>query len=75
MTPAQLPDLTEKSSAIRVAIVCGPATTVLANSLEALLAEAKGFTFSRFEYCAESGLKPDTAGFGDSDVVVATLEV
>ncbi len=41
MTSPQLPNLTEDSSAIRVAIVCGPETTVLADSLEALLAEAK----------------------------------
>jgi hypothetical protein len=39
-----------------------------------LLAEAKGFTFSRFEYRAESGLKPHAAGVGDPDVVVATLD-
>jgi two-component system, NtrC family, response regulator GlrR len=58
---------------IRVAIVSGPETTVLADSLEALLSEAKGFTFSRFEYHSESGVKPDAAGFGNPDVVVATL--
>jgi two-component system, NtrC family, response regulator GlrR len=73
MTPAQLSNLKEASSAIRVAIVCGPETTVLANSLEALLAEAKRFTFSRFEYHSESGVKPDAAAFGNPDVVVATL--
>src|SRR6266481_2185032 len=74
MDPAQLPNLKEASPAIRVAIVRGPGTTVLADSLEALLAEAKGFTFSRFEYCAESGLKPHAAGFGNPDVVVAALD-
>src|SRR6266481_193433 len=73
MDPAQLPNLKEASPAIRVAIVRGPETTVLADSLEALLAEAKGFTFSRFEYRFESGLKPNAAGVGDTDVVVATL--
>jgi DNA-binding NarL/FixJ family response regulator len=57
-----------------VAIVRGPGTTVLADSLEALLAEAKEFTFSRFAYDAESGFKPDAAGFGDPDVVVAALD-
>ena len=60
--------------AIQVAIICTPETTVLADSLETLLAEAKGFTFSRFEYRAESGLKPHTAGFGNPDVVVAALD-
>jgi two-component system, NtrC family, response regulator GlrR len=74
MTPAQLPNLTDESPAIRVAIVCGPETSVLADSLEALLAEAKGFTFSRFEYRAESGLKPHAAGFDNPDVVVAALD-
>jgi two-component system, NtrC family, response regulator GlrR len=59
---------------IRVAIVCGPATTVLADSLEALLAEAKGFTFSRFEYGTEFGLKPDAAGRGTPDVVVTAVD-
>lgn len=74
MTLPQLPNLTEDSSVIRVAIVYTPATTVLADSLEALLAEAKGFTFSRFDYDAESGFKPDAAGFGTPDVVVAALD-
>jgi DNA-binding NtrC family response regulator len=74
MTPAELPNLTEESLAIRVAIVCGPETTVLADTLEALLAGAKGFTFSRFDYRAESGLKPHAASVGDPDVVVATLD-
>jgi len=73
MTPAQLSNPKEASPAIRVAIVRGPETTVLADSLEALLAEAKGFTFSRFEYRDQSGLKPKAASFGDADVVVATL--
>jgi two-component system response regulator GlrR len=72
MTPARLRNLMEGSPAIRVAIVCGPETTVLAESLEALLASAKGFTFSRFEYHSESGVKPDPVGFGIPDVVVAT---
>jgi two-component system, NtrC family, response regulator GlrR len=62
------------ASVIRVAIVvCGPETTALADSLETLLGEAKGFRFSRFEYRAESGLKPHAAGFGNPEVVVATL--
>ena len=71
--PPQLPNLPEESPAIRVAIVRGPETTVLADSLEKLLAEAKGFTFSRFEYRDQSGLKPKAASSGNADVVVATL--
>jgi len=74
MSPAKLPNLTEASSVIRVAIVCEPETTVLANSLQTLLAETKGFTFSRFEYGGESDLKPRPAGPGNPDVVVATLD-
>ncbi|HEX4708675.1 MAG TPA: sigma-54 dependent transcriptional regulator [Candidatus Udaeobacter sp.] len=62
------------SPAIRVAIVSQPETTVLADSLERLLVEAEGFTFARLEYCAESSLKPHAAGFGNPDVVVATLD-
>jgi DNA-binding NtrC family response regulator len=73
MTPAQFPNLAEVSQLIRVAIVCGPETTVLADSLETLLADVMGFTFSRFEYHSESGVKPDPAGSGVPDVVVATL--
>jgi two-component system, NtrC family, response regulator GlrR len=74
MTSPQLPNLTEDSSAIRVAIVYTPEAIVLADSLEALLAEAKGFTFSRFDYDAESGFRPDATGFGTPDVVVAALD-
>jgi two-component system response regulator GlrR len=73
MIPSEPRNLTERSPAIRVGIVCGPENTVLADSLEALLAEANGFTFSRFLYDAESGVKPHRADFGDPDVVVATL--
>ena len=73
MTSPQLPNLTEESSAIRVAIVYRPEAIVLADALETLLAEARGFTFSRFEYCAEADLKPQAGGFGNPDVVVATL--
>src|SRR5882762_7740203 len=59
--------------AIRVAIICEPETTVPADSLETLLADARGVTTSRFEYRADAGLKPDVARFGDPDVVLATL--
>ncbi len=74
MTSVQSPNLSEASSVIRVAIVCEPDTAFLADSLEALLEEAKGFTFSRFEYGAESDLKPKPAGLANPDVVVATLD-
>src|SRR4029077_19484599 len=74
MTSVQSPSLTETSSVIRVAIVCEPETTVLADSLEALLERAKGFPFSRFEYRAEPDLKPRSAGLANPDVVVATLD-
>jgi two-component system, NtrC family, response regulator GlrR len=73
MTSSELGNLTEARPAIRIAIVFGPGTKVCADSIEGLLAEEKGFTFSRFEYGAESGLKPHAAGFGNPDVVVATL--
>ena len=74
MTSPQLPNLTEESPAIRVAIICTPETTVLADSLETLLAEERGFRFSRFEYRGEALLKPHAAGFGNPDVVVVTLD-
>ena len=74
MTSVQSQTLTEASSVIRVAIVSEPETTGLADSLETLLERAKGFTFSRFEYCAESDLKTTPAGFANPDVVVATLD-
>ena len=74
MTSVQSPGLTEASSVIRVAIICEPETTVLADSLETLLADARGFTFSRFEYRSEPGLKSHAAGLGNPDVVVAALD-
>jgi two-component system, NtrC family, response regulator GlrR len=75
MIPARLSNLKEESPPIRVAIVCEPGTTVLADSIETLLADARGFAFSRFEYRSEPGLKSLAAGFDDRDVVVATLGV
>jgi two-component system, NtrC family, response regulator GlrR len=73
MTPAERRGRTEASPVIRVAIVCVSETKVLANSIEELLAETKGFTFSRLEYHAKSGLKLPAAGYGNPDVVVVTL--
>jgi len=75
MIPVRLSNLKEESPPIRVAIVCEPGTTVLADSIETLLADARGFAFSRFEYRSEPGLKSLAASFGDRDVVVATLGV
>ena len=74
MSSVQSPSLTEASSFIQVAIVCQAETTVLAESLEALLEEATGFSFSRFQYGAESDLTPGSAGAANPDVVVATLD-
>src|SRR6476646_7503113 len=74
MTSVQSPSLTEASSVIRVAIVCEPETTVLADSLQALLERANGFTFSRFEYRAESDIKPRSAELANPDVLVVTLD-
>jgi DNA-binding NtrC family response regulator len=73
MTPPELGNLTEASRAVRLAIVCEPETTVLAESLETLLADAKTFTLSRFEYHSGVGVKPDLAGVTVPDVVVAVL--
>ncbi len=68
MTPPQL-----RMLAIQVAIVCERGEDALADSLEDLLRDEKPFTFSRFEYHSESGIKPHKAGFGNPDVAVATL--
>ena len=73
MTSPPLRNLTAASRVIRVAIVCEPETNVLADSIEELLADAQGFTFSRIECHSQFGVKPDRAGFGNPDVVVATL--
>jgi two-component system response regulator GlrR len=70
-TLPQLPTPTQRSPGIQVTIVCAPQADALADSIEELLAEAKGFTCSRLECCAKSGLKPPA--MGDPDVVVATL--
>ena len=54
MTRAQLRNPMDASPVIRVAIACAPETTVLADSIEELLGETKGFTFEspvRFSRC------------------------
>ena len=68
-----LPNLTEQSPAIHVGIVCEPETTVLGESLETLLADAKTLTFSRFKYHSGVGVKPDFGSVIAPDVVVAML--
>lgn len=73
MTSVQSSSLAEASSVIRVAIFCEPETAILADSLQALLERERGFTFSRFEYGAESNLDPRSASVADPDVVVAAL--
>src|SRR6266545_5936388 len=73
MTPPEPPKLTEESPVIRVAVVCWPETSVLADMLETLLADGKQFAFSRFEYRAEAGFKSHTTGFDNPDIVVTTL--
>ncbi|MEY2497310.1 MAG: two-component system, NtrC family, response regulator GlrR [Verrucomicrobiota bacterium] len=60
------------TSAIAVAIVHAPGTEAMAGALEELLRETNQFTCARFEYRAESGLKPREPR--DPDVVVAILE-
>ena len=72
-TLPQLPNLTERCPEIRVAIVCEPETNVLADAIQALLAQAKEFTSLRFEYHSGYSIKPDAAAFGNPDVVVAAL--
>jgi DNA-binding NtrC family response regulator len=73
MTPAQLRNPTEANPVIRVAIVCEPETNVLADTIQALLAQAKELTSFRFELRPGCRLKPDAAAFGNPDVVVAAL--
>jgi two-component system response regulator GlrR len=75
MIPAESRNLIGLSPEIRVAIVCGPATNILATSIEGLLAEAKGFVSSRIECHSESGVHPGAARCGNPDVVLATLGV
>ena len=72
--PINLPKLlhlAEERSAIEVAIVCAPETDALADSIERLLADTKGFLCARFEFRPASGIKPCDPG--DPDVVIATL--
>jgi len=73
MALTQLRNLTEASPLIRVEIVCGPETNILAESIEDLLRQVNGFTFSRINCRSEFGVKPEPAGFGNPDIVVATL--
>jgi DNA-binding NtrC family response regulator len=73
MIPSELRNQTDASRVIRVVIVCEPETNFLAESIERLLATAKGFTFSRIDCRSELGVKPDAARLSNPDVVVGTL--
>ena len=73
MALAEPPTAALVGPVIRLVIVCVPETNVLADSIEKLLLEAKGFKFSRLKYHARSGLKLPAPAFGNPDVVVATL--
>jgi DNA-binding NtrC family response regulator len=68
-----LPNLTEQSPAIHVAIVSEAEATTLADSLETLFADAKTFTFSRLKYHPGVGVKPNFGSVIVPDVVVAML--
>jgi hypothetical protein len=72
MSVAQLRNPAEASPMIRVAIVCGQQTNVLADAIQSLLAQAKAFTFARIDCTSERGVKPESAGFCNADVVIAT---
>src|SRR5947208_368836 len=65
-----LPQL--RNLVIQVAIVCTPGTEVLADSIEELLTEAKGFRSSRIA-CHSFSVNPNAAGSRNPDVMVATL--
>jgi two-component system response regulator GlrR len=73
MSLSKLGELVVATPVIRLAIVSAPETDALADSIEELLAETKGFRCSRLVYHAKFGLKPTAVSFGDPDVVVATL--
>jgi DNA-binding NtrC family response regulator len=72
MIVAPLQSRAEAGAAIQVAIVCGPKTSALADAIQSLLQQAKGFTSARIDCCSEFGVNRET-GFGNADVVIATL--
>lgn len=73
MTVAPLRNPAEASPVIRVAIVCGPKTNLLADDIQSLLEQEKAFTFARIDCRSEGDVTPESAGFGNADVVIATL--
>jgi len=73
MSSPQVRDRAEANSAIRVAIACAPETTVLGDSIERLLTDAKGFTCLRIDCPSTLGLNPKASDWSDADVIVATL--
>jgi two-component system, NtrC family, response regulator GlrR len=72
MIVAPLQSRAEAGAAIQVAIVCGPKTSALADAIQSVLQQAKGFTSARIDCCSEFGVNRET-GFGNADVVIATL--
>lgn len=73
MSSSQFGNLSEASPVIRIGIVSGLGTKILADSIEGLLADQKGFTISRIDCRSEFGIKPNAARLSNPDVVVATL--
>jgi DNA-binding NtrC family response regulator len=73
MSVAQLRNRAEANPWIRVAIVCGPKTNLLADDIQSLLEQANGFTFARIDCISESGVEPAVTGCDNVDVVIATL--
>src|SRR5262249_33528810 len=73
MSSSEFGNLTEANPVIRIAIVSAPETTVLADSIEGLLADRKGFTFSRIDCRHKSGIRPDASRLSNPDVVVTTV--
>ena len=72
---ARLRNLAEERP-VGVALVSGPETTGVSDSIEALLLESDRYTCTRFEYQAVSGIKPCGSALGDlgdPDVVMVTL--
>ena len=63
--------LAEEISTIAVAIVCRPETSLLADSIEEILAGETGFTWARFEYDPARGIR--WHGSGDPDVVILAV--
>jgi two-component system response regulator GlrR len=68
MSVAQL-----RNPVIRVAVVGAPGTNALADLIEGILADAKGFRSSRIECPSALSINSDAGRLSDPDVVAATL--